>query len=78
MKSTVEPLVKETEYKKSEDGEEENRRSGSDDDNTDTVDLSLFDNDDKCMIDSDYHIMEGCAQKSPRTNDRLFELGNID
>ena len=78
MKSAVEPLTKETKYKKTKDKEEENRKSGSDENNPDADDFSLFVDDDERMIGSDYHVLEVYTQKKLRTNGYLIKLGGMD
>lgn len=77
MKSAIEPLAKLTTYEKSDD-EKGDRKRGSDEDDPNAVDFSLFDDDDDRLIDTDYHGSEGYARATERTNGHLIDLGKLE
>ena len=79
MKPAVEPLTKLTVYDKPE---KENTNTDSSDSALDShpnaIPLSMFDDNEERIIDDDYCIMEGYAQTSLRSHDRLLQAGDVN
>ena len=67
--SAKEPLKAQTTYQQDDNNECQEQRDCHDDPNA--TDLSLYDEDVEQQIDDNYQVMEGCSQRTKRTNDYL-------
>ena len=78
MNSAIEYLAKQTTYEKSEEEEKEGScRNTPDNMHPNTVDFSLFDDNEEILIEGNYQILEGYTQRIEHTHVHLINLRDI-